>query len=241
MKGCCELLPWDSNFFGFPVARIIPTELVSDFMPRILKWCNEKSVKCLYFLSAGSSQESIRVAQRFGFELVDIRVELNLKKRHAPRTEAIAAPIRPFEAADLPVLENIARRAHTDSRFFGDPRFPRAAAEELFTTWIRRDCGGFADKVWVALNPQKTPGGYLSCRFDSPSHIGRISLFAVSDDQKGGGVGKRLVHQALAWLAEQNAVEARVVTQARNIPAQRLYQACGFRTMDVKFWFHKWF
>jgi hypothetical protein len=31
-----------------------------------------------------------------------------------------------------------------------------------------------------------------------------------------------------------------VVTQARNVPAQRLYQKCGFITRSVELWFHRW-
>ena len=241
MRGLCEILPWDSDFFGFAVARVVSSELNARQAAKVLAWCREQSVKCVYFQCGGLWQPSVQVVQKKGFELVDIRVELNLLKRPAPKPEKTSARIRPFRPGDLPFLERIARYSHTESRFFRDPNFSRTAAQELYATWIRRDCEGFADRVWVALNTSKIPVGYLSCKVDRLRKIGWISLFAMAEDQKRQGYGKRLVGYALDWLAEQNTAEARVVTQAGNISAQRLYQICGFRTLNVSLWFHKWF
>jgi hypothetical protein len=50
-----------------------------------------------------------------------------------------------------------------------------------------------------------------------------------------------MVLAALDWFEMQGAKETTVVTQGRNVAAQRLYQQCGFITKTVQFWFHKWY
>jgi dTDP-4-amino-4,6-dideoxy-D-galactose acyltransferase len=50
-----------------------------------------------------------------------------------------------------------------------------------------------------------------------------------------------LVDQALAWFAQQKVTRVQVVTQGRNILAQRMYQRSGFVTHTVKLWYHRWF
>jgi ribosomal protein S18 acetylase RimI-like enzyme len=42
------------------------------------------------------------------------------------------------------------------------------------------------------------------------------------------------------WFSEEGVEVVSVVTQARNVRAQRLYQRYGFTTRSVKLWFHRW-
>jgi dTDP-4-amino-4,6-dideoxy-D-galactose acyltransferase len=63
----------------------------------------------------------------------------------------------------------------------------------------------------------------------------------MAEDARGGGLGRELVRAALTRIAESGAREASVVTQGANVAAQRLFQACGFRTASTKLWFHRWY
>jgi RimJ/RimL family protein N-acetyltransferase len=47
--------------------------------------------------------------------------------------------------------------------------------------------------------------------------------------------------EALQWFADQGMDSMEVVTQGRNVAAQRLYQKCGFATKEVQLWYHHWF
>jgi GNAT superfamily N-acetyltransferase len=53
-------------------------------------------------------------------------------------------------------------------------------------------------------------------------------------------VGTALVQAALDWFRGQGLYSAQVVTQARNVPAQRLYQQMGFFTRRMTLYYHKW-
>ena len=52
---------------------------------------------------------------------------------------------------------------------------------------------------------------------------------------------KALIAAALDWCEAEGAEEVAVVTQGRNVAAQRLYQRCGFVTQRLELWYHKWF
>ena len=83
--------------------------------------------------------------------------------------------------------------------------------------------------------------GYVSCHLDGEDGAGRIGLVAVSSHARGDGLGRTLVLAALRWFEEQGVGTVRVVSQARNCEAQRLYQRCGFVTDSVHLWYHKWY
>ena len=83
--------------------------------------------------------------------------------------------------------------------------------------------------------------GYISCQVDAVTGTGRIGLIAVAELERGRGLGRILVSGALRWLGEAGCREVRVATQASNVPAQRLYQALGFRTAEASATYHRWF
>jgi ribosomal protein S18 acetylase RimI-like enzyme len=135
-------------------------------------------------------------------------------------------------------LRAIARASHGDTRFYADERFPRERCGELYDTWIRRSCEGWADAVLV-VERNDAPAGYVSVHRRDGS--GSIGLIGVAEEQRGRGVGEALVRGALAWCAGEELARCTVVTQGRNVGAQRLFQRCGFRTSEVDLWFHRWF
>jgi len=110
----------------------------------------------------------------------------------------------------------------------------RARADALYETWIDKSCSGSAAAVLVA-DVDGAPAGYVTCDAD-----GRIGLFAVAEHARNRGVGAALVASALRWFAAQGVDEVRVATQGRNVAAQQLYQAAGFRTEALKLWYHRW-
>jgi dTDP-4-amino-4,6-dideoxy-D-galactose acyltransferase len=93
--------------------------------------------------------------------------------------------------------------------------------------------------VFVAESGQK-PVGYVACRLGE-RQTGQIELLGVDTPAQGVGLGMRLVMAALEWFAANRATGVSVVTQGRNVAAQRLYQKCGFTTESLRLWYHCWF
>jgi dTDP-4-amino-4,6-dideoxy-D-galactose acyltransferase len=237
----CSLLEWDSGFFGFRVAQVCGDALSTTSGQTILEWSHAHAIRGLYFLADASSPETANSAHELGFKMVDLRIQFGLDRKRRDIVTDTKVKLRTASASDVSALERIARSAHQDSRFFFDSNFPRTRVEDLFAVWIAIDCGGRADKAFVIDGEDGEPVGYITCNLNKDSNTGRISLVGVAHEARGKGFGRALVSGALEWFWSVGVEKVAVVTQARNVAAQRLYQAMGFRTDEVKVWYHRWF
>jgi ribosomal protein S18 acetylase RimI-like enzyme len=232
----CKILDWDSEFFGFTIARVEGAGLTEESVERILNWSGENRISCLYFLCAPDDDRSVLLAEKNGFHLVDVRIELSWRaEKYSKATNTVA---RKFQKSDLPELQQIASGAFRATRFYFDSHFDEDRGSALYREWITKSCDGYADAVFVTQH-QSAIGGFVTCHLDSPER-GRIGLLGVSDEARGVGLGHGLVKTAQLYFANRGVKEVSVVTQARNLPAQRLYQANGFRTHSTHLWYHKW-
>ena len=118
----CRLLDWDSEFFGFRVARVENDVLTAASAAEIREWSRHHDVRCLYFLARPDDFLTTSVAESEGFHLADVRLTLSRSAREpAVLPEAGGkAVVRPACPADQPALRAIARRSHRDSRFYAD-------------------------------------------------------------------------------------------------------------------------
>ena len=239
----CRILDWDSRFFGYTIARVEQNRFDEDSCSQVLDWCRRQGVQWLYFLADADDAETVQVAQAARFTFVDIRLELAADVRSSSDrlielTEGFA--IRAAAESDVPALEAIAADAHRESRFFFDSRVPRQRAQELYVTWIRNSVlKGFADHVLVA-DVDGIATGYVTGRRVSRSD-GSIGLVGVGEAARGRGLGLALIRASLRRFALERITEVSVVTQARNVRAQRLYARCGFLSKSVRLWYHRWF
>lgn len=234
----CQFLEWDSHHFRQRIARVNSTQLTEEAMPLMEDWCRVNKIDCLYFL-ADMDPPTIRLAEKYKFALIDIRVTLakilsaELTKTHNPHGK-----IRPFQSSDLPALKQMAGRLHRDSRFFVDPHFSESRSRSLFEIWIEKSCLNPMDRVLVS-ELDGTPVGYIACHRDGAE--GQVQLIAVDSAAQGKGIGTNLIQAALSWFSEAGVSLVTVVTQGRNLPAQKLYQKCGFSTQSMQLWYHRWF
>jgi GNAT superfamily N-acetyltransferase len=230
----CEYLPWDSAFFGTRIARVLPPV---DY-PALDAWCAAEQIQGVYLYQDADDVAGIVTAEDHGFRLMDVRVIYDGRtdvNRPPPDSPAIIRPLRP---EDVPALMDIAGRSHQQTRFYADPHFGFEKCAELYRIWLEKSCTGWAQHVIVA-ELDGSPCGYMTIHVDSPT-LGRLALLAVDDRVRGQGVGSLIVHASLRWLADQRIPLATWPTSARNIGAQRLCTAWGFRLRSAGVWHHRW-
>jgi len=239
----CILLPWDSEFFGFRIGRVEGHTLNPQQAEAIDAWCHQQAVRCLYFLASANDPQTSAAAEDAGYHLVDVRMTFKQKLLDARSSDGLSTGlvIRPARPKDIPALREIGRVSYTLSRFYFDQGFARQRCDELYALWVEKSCQGYADEVLVA-EVEGQPGGFITLKtiLEGEPH-GEIGLVGISSQAQGRGLGPRLVEYGLAWFASQGLPAAEVVTQGRNLRAQRLYQRAGFVTEMVRLWYHKWF
>ncbi|MCW2954492.1 MAG: putative acetyltransferase [Conexibacter sp.] len=233
-----EPLPWDSEFFGLPIARVPATAGDAERLDAAVRQCERDGIRCAYLLVDAAQESASALAQERGFVLRDVRVELDRPIGAADNIPAPApAPIAPAVPEQTTALERLTRERFTISRFFADPRFPQERCSELYVQFLRRGLAPDSRRQTLVLGAAL---GYVVCHLDEESGVGTIELIATArDSPRGAGGG--LVRAASAVFATAGMRSATVVTQGRNVAAQRTYQGAGYRTCRTSLWFHRWF
>jgi dTDP-4-amino-4,6-dideoxy-D-galactose acyltransferase len=232
-----RFLEWDSTFFARRIAAVLNAPLQATEVPEVLAWCRADRIECLYVLTDADDVPTLHALEAAGGRNVDIRLTFDCNPTKA--SHAAGKSIRPRRESDVGALRAIAAASHVNSRFYADGHFPRARCNELYATWVEKSCRGWAEEVFVA-DVGGQPSGYLSCHVRAGGR-GEIGIVGVATEAQGRGLGRELVATALWWFAERGIERVTVVTQGRNIVAQRLYQSMGFRSAQVQLWHHLWF
>lgn len=241
MTNTCTFLEWDSQFFGYRIGRVEVKQIYPQIAHDIDDWAENNSLDLVYFLSSSDHPESTQTAELFGYHLRDIRVTLQQKLSAVDYAAPKAPVMRHYQNGDLEHLVDTVRTAYTQSRFYFDPHFSDEQCAELYEVWLQRSCEtDYADGVVIAEYDGKA-AAYVTCHLDNDTKIGKIGLVGVVEAARGYGLGRHLVNYALEWFWQQGMEQVTVVTQGRNVGAQRLYQRCGFVTQSVQLWYHKWF
>lgn len=237
----CQFLAWDSEFFETAIARFIPYTLNVELLELAFAWCRDENIQCLYYLADPNDYRSILLASSHQFIPVDIRLTfLRRSLNDIPEVKFNnRVKTRTGEFGDLPVLRQIVQNNNWPSRFYFDPHFKRDRVNQFYVTWLE-NCfiHSLANSILVAEKNDKVVG-FIIC--DMEGEQGKISLVGVDLNVSGLGIGPQLVYAAIDYFKEHNGTEVQVATQGRNIPAQRLYQKCGFITQSIYMWYHKWF
>lgn len=232
---------WDTDFFGVNIARFYPLRINESLVKYVFKKCEEDRIKCLYYLSNCHDTESVRIAEKYGFHFVDIKLTFHIDLRKTQPKEIVSKDIKIVDSRDKDIvpLAEIARDSYPLSRYYFDSHFPTNLCSKFYTTWIIKSCHGFVSKVFVAEMDNKTVG-FITCDLFGLD-LGRIFLVGVDKSVRGRGIGVILVNYALRWFESKGVIFVEVVTQGRNYSAQNLYQKCGFRTLKTELWYHRWF
>ena len=232
-----RLLDWDSSFFGRRIAVMSEAPRSADDVARCVREATELGIECVYTLSNVDSQAGIEALSRAGARLVDVRLTFERGLADLGTLE-LDGLVRDAEPRDLKALRDLAAKSHESSRFFVDGRFEKDRCAELFATWIEKSCSGWAQVVRVAIVDENVRG-YTTGHVRENGR-GEIGLVAIDPRAQGRGLGRALVRSTLGALRDQGLSSVTVATQGRNIGAQRLYQAQGFRTQRVQTWHHLW-
>lgn len=229
------LLEWDSEFFGFPIAKTSLQNEISD-VSLLRDAIVATGCRLCYIYAEDVAGNATAIAM--GAKLVDRRTLLRraLSPKDGRKTGVcdgdIAIP------SDLPRLRELALQSAQFSRFRTDPAMPTDAWVRLYERWADNSLAGtMADAVLVVRVAGEVVGMLtVGCR----DGAGTIGLFAVDQTARGRGFGTALLDRGSAWFSEQGCTTASVVTQGDNLAAQRLYERAGYAIAEVTDVYHLW-
>lgn len=234
-----ELLDWDSEFFGIPVARVRGRTLDGDSAAAVEAWCAEHGVRCLYLLLDADDEESARTAEAHGFRQVDVRLTLRHDLEEIPEGDP-RVPIRDAEPRHIHALAELAARSHRDSRFYHDPGFPKERCDALYATWIA-DAVRDPDR-WVGIREVEGEAvGYEVVRPPGEDGVAVMEILAVHESHRREGIGRALLRAGLRWGRSAGAVAVETATQERNRASFETHMALGFECTRREVWHHKWY
>ncbi len=241
MRNTYQILRWDTVFFGFIVARIIPHRLTADELEYTLALLKKQNVSLVYWASDPLDNESQRSAKLLGGFLADKKrtYVFDLQGVSNAYLQEVSTNIEEY-LNPLPnsALEALALKSGVFSRFNIDPKFLKKQYESLYKLWILNSVNKkIADTVFVAKDRGKIIG---MVTVSKKNYCGRIGIIAVDESMRGKNVGVDLVSTAQKWFILQGCKIMQVVTQGDNIAGCRLYEKCGFHIEKTEHFYHFW-
>ncbi|MEZ4563436.1 MAG: GNAT family N-acetyltransferase [Thermomicrobiales bacterium] len=240
----CDLLVWDSAFWGFPVAQVRGNHLTMELAEAIDYWCAAHQVACLYFLATSDDPGTVRSAEDAAFRLVDTRISGVITAERfsllVPVVPRPALAIRHATPDDLPTLQRLAAASFLTTRFYFDENFPRARCGELYAQWVADSVRRASDVVLVAEGPEGLTG-YVSIQHSPDAPRAQFGLLNVTPGARRQGIAQELMRDGLAWCTARGIHEVVGVTQGRNIAVQAFNCRVGFITESCQLWYHKWY
>lgn len=235
-----RILDWDSEYFGFTVARILSERLGTEELRETLTEVDRDGVTLCYWASDPSDHVSQEAALALKGFLADRKVTYVIDADEMrTSTVAPAAIVEDYlEQICTPELEELALQAGKFSRFKVDPRMPAGAFEGLYRIWMRNSVNGsIAERVLVVRNEGRIVGMVTLGEKGGRADIG---LVAVDGSMRGRNLGMALVNSAQQWALDAGYKQAQVVTQGENEAACRLYEKAGYRLDKVENIYHFW-
>lgn len=232
-----QILPWDSDFFGFRTARIFNGTLAQEEIKQSLCTLREAGVRLVYWSS--DQPASFDIASLHG-RLVDRKVTYSLELSSLkPDLFILLDRVKSFSLR-LPQADmlDLAVQAGQYSRFACDPDFPQELFIALYQEWIKKSITReLADEILVIEEDSALAAMLTIVKREFISDIG---LIAVKPAFRGKKFGEMLVRAAQLWSIQQGLQQSWVVTQKDNLPACRLYEKCDYRIQKIEYYYHFW-
>lgn len=233
-----ELLPWDSRFFGFPVALVEARPADDEALGQAISTLRSKGARLAYWQVDADDAASNRAAERNGGVLINMRAEyscLVTADASGPASETMGSAVA---ESDRVRLHDLALQSGEQSRFRLDPAIPEERWATLYRLWMDESLAGAKAGAVLVRRRQGAIAGMITVAADGSQ--GEIGLFGVAAEARGQGVGSALLADAMRWFAANGCTTARVATQGENEAARAVYQRAGFGLQRLVNVFHFW-
>lgn len=233
-------LEWDSSFFEINIALLDKNFLDSDIVKELNSFVLKEKINLVQYLCDSDDFNSVILAHANDFYFTDVRLTYEKEVKVLIDTD-IPAPYS-YNIADIKHisdLKEISNFLYKDSRYYFDSNFSKAKIDEFYEGWLEKAVLGLFDDECHCIFFNNSPVGFCTIRYNSQEDAA-IGLFGISEEHQNKGLAKKLLSHVNNILFNKGINKVSVVTQGRNIGAQRAYQKAGFYSKATQLWYHKW-
>ena len=233
------ILKWDSNL-GYPVCLVTSRKLTDNIIYRINKFVKKNKVKLIQYLCNCHDRKSVSLAEQNRFAFKDIRLTFEKDLRYNKVAKnSLNKNFKIAKSKDVKQIYKISDSIYKDSRYYFDQNFDEKKVQEFYNLWLYKAVKNLFDNLCLIYCRNNKPISYCTLRYKNNNEA-IIGLFGVSKQFNGKGIGTKLINKVVSFLTAKGYKKITVVTQGRNLYAQRLYQKAGFFTKSTELWYHKW-
>ena len=237
---CAERLPWDSNFFGYGVARLQgiyqlgprPYAHHVDYAPAVralVAAAKARGIRYLFAVIDARDLPTQRALSMFGFTLLETRVYFSCALRDYGFPRRFRC--RSATVEDLDSLSALAcTMENSYDRFNADPFIDRRDTQRLMDTWLRASVlNGFADLTCV--NDAARPSAVCTVKYHEEKHarwgtkVGQLVLAMAGP----GGRFLGVISEINYHLKERGFEHVYFTTQLANRSAVRVGEHIGYK------------
>lgn len=237
-----EKLQWDSDFFGYGVAKLSGVFMLeepyyqtvqdySSLLKAVLATAKEKGVR--YFFASVDPRDLalLRTLGELGFSLIETRLyyHMDLRDYHAEKRHSVRAAT----VADIPSLGTAAQvMVNPFDRFHADPFISDSQANQLMYRWVDASIrDNFADVTIVPADPN--PTAFCTVKYHKDKwpiwklNLAQPVFSAVSSEYRGWY--RKLISEINYHLRQVDAQHSFLVTQVTNKAVLRVWESLGYR------------
>lgn len=221
-----ERVPFDSEIFGFEVARVSEcrasgADAYAALHQEAIERARAAGYRHVTRRVPGDAFAEIAGLERSGYGLLDLGIVFD--RELGDVTPGIPAGFRLAEERDIERIVAECAPIFRTSRYYHDPSFTEAGGDEVHRRWIWNSFRGRADAVVI----DDDASAFVTCAVDAEG-TGNIALFGIAPRARGRGMAQALLRAGLGWFAGR-AKRVEVKTQSINYAAARTYERGGFR------------
>ncbi len=240
--GSAAAVPWDTEIFGFQVARYQPGSVRDDeSMPALLEslrsWIKVNRIAFCSCAIPASDSFWRRWLPQADFRFVDSTLQVTLNLLSTARLPRTRLELRPAQLQDHAEVESIAAHSFAHGRYHADPFFPKELANRRYRQWIQTALSSEKpeDRVFVLGKPGQVLGFYHVTIEDALSDL---RLAAIAPNLKKTGVGVDLYAGVLAKLQKLGIKRVVSNISSGNTGVMNIYSMLGFRFSNPEVIYH---
>jgi dTDP-4-amino-4,6-dideoxy-D-galactose acyltransferase len=236
MKDSYEILDWDSNFFGFKVARINLDHTSPVDLDGVFEEIKKERVRLVYLSSPVRLNNDQSISLNYSGVFVDEKITYVKDIEEACYNCENIIKFEQLEPTSQMI--SLAYESGVYSRFKVDDKIGSEKFEELYKLWIENSVNkSIASDVLIYSKNSQILG---LITLGEKNSVGDIGIVSVDARARGIGIGKELIYSAISLFEKNGYSKVQVVTQGDNIPACKLYERCGFNVEKVEYLYHYW-